>query len=102
MPDTGAGLTAATVGASLIAALQDEGASAASVRRHLAALSELARDPAAAAALESQGAFATIGVAVSRHGSAVGRAAGALITLLSVAAAEGGVDEEGEEGEGKA
>jgi len=87
-PGAGTG-SAGTAGASLIAALQDEGASAGAVRRHLVALSELARDPAAAAALQGQGAIAAIGAAVARHGAAVGRAAGPLLTVLISAAAEG-------------
>jgi len=97
-PGTGVDSTAATAGATAIAALLSAATSAAAVRRHLAALSELARDPAAAAALASQGAIAAIGVAVSRHGAAVSRSAVVCLTALSAAAAEGGEaeDEEGE------
>jgi len=93
------GTAAGTAGAALIAALQDGGVSAAAVRRHLAALSELARDPAAAAGLESQGAIAAVTVALSRHGAAVSRAAAACLAVLSVAGAEGSDAEEGEESE---
>jgi len=82
-----------SVGAALIAALQDGGVSAAAVRRHLAALSELARDPAAAAALESQGAVAAVTAALSRHGAAVSRAAGALLTVIGAAGGEEGDSE---------
>jgi len=92
------GPAADSAGATLIAALQDDIASAATVRRHLAALSELARDPAAAAALERQGAVTAIGFAVSRHGAAVALAAGALLMVLGAAAA----DSEGEEEESEA
>jgi len=82
-PGTGTG-SAGTAGAALIASLQDEGASAAAVRRHLAALSELARVPPAAAALGSQGGTGVASAALSQHGAAVGRAtyACALIVLL--------------------
>jgi hypothetical protein len=77
-----------------IAALQAEGASAASVRRHLAALSELARDPAAAAALLRHGVSAAIGVVLLRHGSPVIRAVTALMNLLDRVAPAGSGDEE--------
>jgi len=76
--------------ATWLAALQDEGASAAVVRRHLAALSELARDPAAAAALIGQGSIAVVIAALARHGAAVAVAASPLLALLGAAAAEGG------------
>jgi len=82
--------SAGTAGAALIAALQDEGASAAAVRPHLAALSELARDPAAAAALERQGAISAIGAALLRHGVSVAVAAGPLVTQIGNAIAGDG------------
>jgi len=92
-PGTGTG-SAGITGSALIAALQDEGASAAAVRRDLAALSELARDPAAAAALERQGAIAVVAAVVLRLGATVARPASALLALLSAAAAEGGEAED--------
>jgi len=99
-PGTGTG-SAGTAGVALIAALQDEGASATAVRRHLAALSELARDPAAAAALARQGAIAAIGASVVRRGASVAVAASAALALLGDAAeGSGGADEVDEEAEG--
>jgi len=95
-PSTAADSAAATA-STLLATLQDAGASAAVVRRHLAALSELARDPAAAAALLRQGVLAAVADALSRHGGPVSRTAGALLVALNAAAAEGS---EGEEEEG--
>jgi hypothetical protein len=89
--------TAATAGGS-IAALLSAATSAAAVRRHLATLSELARDTAAAAALGNQGAIDAVGVALSRHGASVSRAAAAVLTLLSAAATEGSEEEEEEVG----
>jgi hypothetical protein len=83
--------------AALIAAILSAQTGAAAVRRHLAALSELARDHAATAALGSQGAVAAVGAALLRHGLAVSRAAGAVLTALSAAAAEGSEGEEAAE-----
>jgi len=69
-------------GATLLAALRDEAASVAAVRGHLTALSELARDPSAAAALLRQGVLAAVAAALSRHGVAILRAVTALVILL--------------------
>jgi hypothetical protein len=81
-----AGDGAGTAGATLIAALQAEGTRAAAVRRHLAALSELAQHPGAAAALARQGAIGAVGAAVVRHGASVAVAASPLLALLGAAA----------------
>jgi len=93
----GAG-SAASIGAALFAVLQDETASVAAVRRHLTALSELARDPAAAGALRRLGARSAVSVALSRHGAAVAQAAAAVFTALSAAVEEGcGTEKAGSE-----
>jgi len=90
--------SAGIASATLIASLRDEGASAAAVRRHLAALSELARDAAAASALQSQAAVGAIAAALTRHGASVAGPASALLAMLSVEAAHG--DESDQDGEG--
>jgi hypothetical protein len=71
----------------LLAALHNENVSVAAVRRHLAALAELARDPTTAAALERHGALGAAAAALLRHGAAVGRAVSMLVALVSDAAA---------------
>jgi ankyrin repeat protein len=76
--------------ASRIAALHCGETSAAVLKQHLAALSELARDPAAAAELESQGIMAAVGAVVARHGASLRRAVAALMTALSESAAGDG------------
>jgi len=89
-----------TTVSSSLAALRDDGASAAAVR---AALAELARDPGAAAALVRRGAMLTVMAAMSRHGVAVARAAGPLLIALgsaAEAAAEAGGGQGQQEGEG--
>jgi hypothetical protein len=78
-----------TTAALLLAALHSAETGSAAARRQFADLSELARDPAAAAAMESQGAMAAIASAFLRHGTAVDRATMPLIALLSDAAAGG-------------
>jgi ankyrin repeat protein len=73
----------------LLAALHSEGTSVAAARQHLAALTELARDPAGAAALQQGGVTAAICAALSRHGASVNRAAAALMAALSDSAGDG-------------
>jgi hypothetical protein len=83
-----ADVSAAATAATLLAALRDNGASVAAVRRHLAALSELARDPAAAAALQWPSVMASGG------GASVARAAAALMLQLGDAAEADGTPAE--------
>jgi len=80
----------------MIAALQFEATSAAVVRGHLTVLSELAQEPDAAAALERQGATTAAAAALLRHGASVGRAASALVALLSTAVTDGDEETKGD------
>lgn len=84
-----------TAGATLIAAMQAEGTSAAAVRRHLASLSELAQHPGAAAVMARQGVIAAVGAALVRHGACVAVAASATLALLSAAAVDRGGEGDG-------
>jgi len=90
--------SADSTAAPLLAALHSGETSAAVARRHLTTLSELARNSAAAAALQKQGVLTAIGAALLQHGELVGRAATALMIVLRDAAAGGLNEDEAEYG----